>query len=340
MHVDFARVKKIKLLGSGVFGKTYLARYKGQDYALKIQKYIKNEAADSELKFYRAVSRLKARDRAHFCTLYAQSISRCKFTNKRKFRGFTGRPEIVALEKSKHCMKQLIELKRGETLFDYISKNGMNRALFKSICAQLIHITRLLKKMRMVHRDIHAGNIMIHDGRISLIDYGESTPLTRENKTRLFTDVQNFINDLALRVIELMAECRRRKKLCPFERAGGYEAMFKKMVRENKALYMRTARTYVKIFPRARCLIEILNEKLFSGIEFSIENVPHAHPAYVDFWRVVNGVAGEMCFVKPKFLVKYYKWCMPKGGLPNMLGPKYLRLIRCKKISELAALCK
>ena len=37
MDIDFSKIKKLKQLGAGVFGTTYLVVYDNKKYALKIQ---------------------------------------------------------------------------------------------------------------------------------------------------------------------------------------------------------------------------------------------------------------------------------------------------------------
>lgn len=45
---------------------------------------------------------------------------------------------------------------------------------FENLCEQFIHILKVLESQNLVHADIHRGNLMLHNNKLILLDYGIS----------------------------------------------------------------------------------------------------------------------------------------------------------------------
>jgi len=200
--VNIDQVKIIKKLGAGVIGTTYLATYKNNNYALKIQKIlkqikiVKNYKIDMwrELSLYDYINKMKKEDRIFFTKIYDYKIyNNCTHKQERKIELDVNNRfhrKIIKLDKSKWCIKYLTEYKGNTTLSDFVKKDKLTSKLALSFCLQIAKIMFLLYKGGYSHNDLHPENIMInkttteyfsfngkkiktHGYLLSAIDYGE-----------------------------------------------------------------------------------------------------------------------------------------------------------------------
>ncbi len=148
----------IEEIGKGVYGTTYRVEYNDKIYALKKQKILEknmkrnlNSNIWRELEFYKWIDKLDKRDRIFFMRLYQHFFEEnCKLEQKRNFKT----KELKELDKSKHCINLVLDLKEGT-----LDKIHLNETEKKSLLIQILYIIYLLRKDNWMHRDIHPGNI-------------------------------------------------------------------------------------------------------------------------------------------------------------------------------------
>ena len=62
----------------------------------------------------------------------------------------------------------------GDTLKQYITKVDITKKLVENTAKQLLKITNILHGYGIIHRDLKPSNIMVHRGRLIVIDFGLS----------------------------------------------------------------------------------------------------------------------------------------------------------------------
>ncbi|RIB14521.1 kinase-like domain-containing protein [Gigaspora rosea] len=145
----------LSFLSKGAFGEVYKAEWKGQLVAANV------------------VSRMKRQELKDF------------------------KRELEALRKSKNCKEHIIEFfglsegfKTGEyilvmqyadsgTLKDYLTDNKSKLKLDDkiSLCKDIIKGLKFLHENNIIHRDLHSKNVLIHQKRALLADFGLSKSL-------------------------------------------------------------------------------------------------------------------------------------------------------------------
>jgi serine/threonine protein kinase len=202
--INFNNITIIKLLGSGMFGTTYLVKYNNNNYALKIQNILKSDKNKSykkslwrELDLYDYINKLKLQQQNFFTKLYSyEIINDCDHKQIRPYKiDFNNKKDKFAtklskLDKSNYCVKLLTEYKGNITLQQYLYKNKLTVFQTYSIILQISNIMLILYEGGYSHNDLHTENIMLnfteektftflnkripfYGLHISVIDYGE-----------------------------------------------------------------------------------------------------------------------------------------------------------------------
>lgn len=155
-------------LGEGGFGQVYLVREiikKGlfkdtlgtKLYALKIYKKTDNRIYEREVSILKRVKKDK-----HFV----------KIIKKHKQCTYKGRI-VNAI---------LLEYIDGHTLQEYISMTSIGKVDFENLTYQLLRLINKVHSFGIIHRDIKFSNIMVHNGKIKLIDFGLACFLNTKKK--------------------------------------------------------------------------------------------------------------------------------------------------------------
>ena len=153
-------IKIINILGKGMYGTTYLVIKNNKKYALKRQKILKVYIIKNtkysmwrEFYFFNYISKLKKTDQNFFMKLIDYKFySNCDFNNDFQ----SNNKIILKLNKSKHCLDQLVELKDG-VLKDIIYK--LNKKQKISMIIQCIYAMYLMHANGYYHCDLHTKNI-------------------------------------------------------------------------------------------------------------------------------------------------------------------------------------
>ena len=158
-------IKIIKVLGKGFYGTTYMVLFNGKKYALKRQKILRSYITKSsrypmwrEFDLFNWISKLNKSDQQFFMFLYLYKFySDCDFSNQNQ--NATNKL-ILKLNKSKHCLDMLFDLKNGPIYDIYdklLSKPNSKKNISLSI--QFIYAISLLNNSAYVHSDLHMGNL-------------------------------------------------------------------------------------------------------------------------------------------------------------------------------------
>jgi serine/threonine protein kinase len=146
-------MKRLKVLGKGLFATTYLVKKNGKKYALKIQKYsdFNKDNIKAELEFADVAKKYPDQ----FMILEEHTfVENCKDTVG--LEDIKLSKEIKKHKKSNLCINLLYDLKDG-TLNNF--EGSFNNNILNTFIIQMVYIFYLLEKNRFYHQDIHFGNI-------------------------------------------------------------------------------------------------------------------------------------------------------------------------------------
>jgi serine/threonine protein kinase len=146
-------------IGKGLYGTTYEVEYNNKRFALKKQKILEKDLKKNlhssiwrEFDFYKWVDKLDKKDQIFFMKLYDNFFEdNCKLN---QIRNIKSTYEFRELDKSKHCINLVLDLKEGT-----INKINLHLDQKISLLIQILYIIYLLRKDNWMHRDIHPGNI-------------------------------------------------------------------------------------------------------------------------------------------------------------------------------------
>jgi serine/threonine protein kinase len=173
----------IKELGHGTYGTTYEVEYNNERFALKKQKVLEKDINNKEsniwkeLKFYKWIEKLDKNDKKFFMRLHKWNFDNsCTLNQQRTIHN----DYLKELDKSKHCMNLLLDLKEGN--LNQLNLNlNLNYDEKKSLLIQILYIIYLLRKDKWIHGDIHPANICY-----TKIDYEKNIKICINNKSYQF----------------------------------------------------------------------------------------------------------------------------------------------------------
>ena len=165
--------KIIKELGYGFAGTTYLVQKDNKQYAMKIQKVLKEEMDDKTSRIWREIEFVEiAKKYPEQFTI----LRECEIIRNCKHRQLI--PERVniqnitkyykRIQKSDLCIKFIYDLCDG-----VLEQQDIYSFSVKRICAiliQLINIVQILSKNKWIHNDIHCRNIMYRNTKADTIN--------------------------------------------------------------------------------------------------------------------------------------------------------------------------
>lgn len=168
----FSKIEIINELGAGMIGTTYLAKYKGKNYALKIQHILPEQKKKSfksdlwrEYDFYGYINTLSQAEQGFFTKLYHMQIyDNCTHIQKRPYpipKAGAFAERMRKLDESTWCVKYLMDYHGIETLEKYIQTKTISNATIISFALQIINILLILYRGGYSHNDLHPGNIMV-----------------------------------------------------------------------------------------------------------------------------------------------------------------------------------
>ncbi len=175
-----------QVLGHGYKGVTFIAKSKhgpGTEYALKLTIAEEYESGSYLPEVDRMVE-LSQKDRDHFPQIHDCGAWECSIGD------------------DKHKLIYFVEDKMpGTTLEKYwgSQENLLNTILLERFVREMLAILAVLESCKLMHDDLHAGNIMINDSmdgpRVSLIDFGSTKPVGPTAKNN--DDIRNLAMHIA-----------------------------------------------------------------------------------------------------------------------------------------------
>ena len=206
--IDWSRVKKLRVLGAGVFGKVWKVSYDGGTYALKKQKALRKKvrgqdiSVQQELEFFKSIKTLSISN----STFFVRQVGRERWyddcTHEMIYRIPTrGFDELVS---STTCVEYLMEFKDGPTFAKYLLSGKATNKQIHSFCAQLCHIESLLHGMGLDHGDLHAKNIIVT--QTAQPAFRMNTSIASPSKAKI-----PFVDGLQLVAIDYGAVSKDRK---------------------------------------------------------------------------------------------------------------------------------
>ena len=122
--------KIVKELNKGYSGVAYLVEKNNTQYVIKRQKLLPKEVKPNykysiwcEIDFNKFVNKLSKSNQKYFMKMYDYKINKCDYQHKPKYIDPSIKKDLIARNKSKHCLDIVIEYK-GNTLYNLI-KNGL-----------------------------------------------------------------------------------------------------------------------------------------------------------------------------------------------------------------------
>lgn len=358
--MELDKIKIIKTLGSGMFGTTYLAKYKGKKYAYKIQKILEKAIKPNikygiwrELYFYNFINHMTPGDAMFLVKLHDYKIIKnCEHIQSRPYEpppeSDLGK-ELHALDKSRVCVAYLTEYKGNMTLHEFLGKKILQKILY-SIFIQVCITAKNLCDSGYARNDIHPGNIMINKtdkltytsrGRrihfngyiISLIDYGEVLSKKYSSIYRpggmgrrfLKNKKQYCFDEIFYFCMEILTCVQERIKIC---KMNGQKIPRQYNYNVHDAALEILIKDHNDFYTKHRDKYMKLFPRARSFLlspGFNVNDVKKQRHSG-DIKNVLYRISVEFSIAHPDDYQKYWKWCslprflVPSGDIRKFMG--------------------
>jgi len=347
MKIDFNNIKIKKKLGSGLFGTTYLCEYKNKIYALKRFKILEQDKIINdtnkiwkEIDLYNYINTLPKNLQIFFTKLYGYNITDTISHIQIRTDNYIIDTKLEEMDKSKWVMEHLMDYKGSMMLGEFIyNKKIISKKLVMSFIFQIINIICILNNGGYSHSDLHSGNIMInkttrksfnltyeksqfripYEGyQLSAIDYGSVKSKKYNNEKDInfkkYNELWHF-HEITTRILSLITGeqyifsfCTQKKNAPWFTIKNWDENILKQIFDNNNDFYNSAMKKYLKIFPKGKQLIEILNSSLKEGKILTYKDIKSNTKNYsiqIRFELIISRIKFEFLLNYPKLYIKY-----------------------------------
>lgn len=364
--------KRLKVLGTGMFGTTYLIKINNKNYALKTQHILPSHRKKDfkyelwrELDLYKYIGKLNKNDKKFFTQLYDYKIyNNCKHKQKRPFKlidddnnEFT--KKLKKLDKSPWCVDLLIDYHGKWTLGKYLVKHSITEKQCYSLLVQIMKIVHILQKGGYSHNDLHLENVMVIPTKdkyfsfknkkipyrglqIIAIDYGEVLHEKFKIKYRKWEKLFEEDNDrwhfeeLKPTLYLIIDNFDKYIYNCKKQK--------KKMPWERKKdMYNYFIRSIITKHTKLwnQCKKEFINDentrKIIDKVEKqtdqTIDNILSKSKQNAGAWTLINNCSGMFRALHPILHAKYLGWC--SYHKLNIKTKDYITIIKTKNMNQL-----
>jgi len=164
-EIMFDKVKKIRKIGAGMFGTTYLIEINGKRYALKKEHILEEDFhKNTKSRVWREIIFCKKMENIsnHFMHLYAyRFIKDCRFKHKpptsiEEIQNEEVKELVQSITESSYCVEKIFDLKDG-TLNKVFWKLDIKQMY--AMLIQLIYAIYEMRRHHFIHRDLHMNNV-------------------------------------------------------------------------------------------------------------------------------------------------------------------------------------
>lgn len=248
--------------------------------------------------------------------------------------------KIKKLDKSKTCVKYLIEYKGKTNLSEYIIKHNLSVKMVYSFILQIYKIIIILYDGKYSHNDLQTKNIMINKTnkqnfaiandnfpgiinkkipllnlQLSAIDYGEVMHkefifkgfLSKNRKEWLFQELFYSVINIIFNHDKYINDYIKNNKKSHTYDIYAYMNGIKKIYVNHNDFYNETKDKYSKIFPKAIYLINYFEEYIHET--HAIDFLQIINDKYADYyWHIINRIVYEFRLIYPELHMKYFGW--------------------------------
>ncbi|CAB4397237.1 unnamed protein product [Rhizophagus irregularis] len=160
-YYEYSDFKNTQLIGGGNFGKVFRSNYKNSDTIFALKTF-----DNCKLTLKEIVNEIKLQKRVDF------------HPNILRFFGITKIDSDLIYQTSKYLL--VLEYANSGTLETYLDKhfNELDWNDKYQLAFQLVKAVECMHDLDIIHRDLHANNILIHQKNVKLADFGLSRKIS------------------------------------------------------------------------------------------------------------------------------------------------------------------
>ena len=358
-------LEKIKVLGTGMFGTTYLTIIDGKKYALKTQHILpvhrkKNYKYElwRELDLYKYIDKLSNNDKKFFTQLHSYNIyNNCKHKQKRPFKlkkegSFF--EEMTKLDKSSWCIDMLIDYHGKWTCGKYLTTHSITSKQCYSLIVQIFKIIDILYKGGYSHNDLHLDNVMMKKTnekyftyknkripyrgyQLVAIDYGEvlhkkfkikhAKKFKKDRDLFMYNEIKNTTYNLTTNFDKYLFNFKKKK--FPWEgKINGFDNLTKKIIINHPDFWNKHKLEFITDDDTKKII-----QKVEDNLDTPVKQIISKADDNTGAWDVVNRTSDIFRALYPKLHAKYTGWC--SYHKLNIKKSEFIKMIKINTLKKL-----